>query len=185
MSAVARLDAAEREAQIAGNRRFLSDKVNGPIDGFSVPYGSQVDFTGPVAAAVHDAGHRLAFLVEGQLNHGPLGGGPIVRVSLDATTRLASALELEVFPRLRRVRDPCLRCEEVTLPEVSVLIVNWNTRALLAACLESLEQAEAPGTLELVVVDNGSNDGSAEMVRARFDTVTLVAIPPMSASPPP
>lgn len=59
-------------------------------------------------------------------------------------------------------------------PEVSVLIVNWNTREMLAECLSSLERAEPPGVLETIVVDNGSSDGSAEMVRERFPDVTLV-----------
>lgn len=62
----------------------------------------------------------------------------------------------------------------MTLPEVAVLIVNWNTCELLAACLESLTGAEAADTLEIIVVDNGSTDGSAEMVRSRFDHVVLV-----------
>ncbi len=50
-------------------------------------------------------------------------------------------------------------------PTVSVLIVNWNTRDLLHQCLTSLENAEAAGYLEVIVVDNGSSDGSAELLR--------------------
>ncbi len=62
----------------------------------------------------------------------------------------------------------------MTSPSVSVLIVNWNTRDLLAECLASLQTAEPEGVLEIVVVDNGSGDGSAEMVRTRFPSVVLV-----------
>ena len=73
---------------------------------------------------------------------------------------------------------PCARCgaEEVVVmsAEVSVLIVNWNTCGLLRDCLESLREAEPPGMLEIVVVDNGSTDGSIEMVRTGFPSVTVV-----------
>ena len=56
---------------------------------------------------------------------------------------------------------------------VSVLIVNWNARADLAECLRSVRgQVEQP--LEVVVVDNGSGDGSAEMVRREFPEVKLL-----------
>jgi GT2 family glycosyltransferase len=55
---------------------------------------------------------------------------------------------------------------------VAVAIVNYNTRDLLRSCLQAVVR-EAPG--EIVVVDNASGDGSAEMVRAEFPTVTLCA----------
>ncbi len=52
-------------------------------------------------------------------------------------------------------------------PDISVIVVNWNRRELLRACLESLaRQREAD--FELIVVDNGSEDGSAEMVERDF-----------------
>jgi GT2 family glycosyltransferase len=52
---------------------------------------------------------------------------------------------------------------------LSILIVNWNTRELLLACLRSIT-AEA----EIVVVDNASQDGSADAVAAAFPHVTLI-----------
>src|SRR5437016_227982 len=48
--------------------------------------------------------------------------------------------------------------------EVSALIVSWNTRDLLRACLGSLELELATQPHEVIVVDNASSDGSAEMV---------------------
>lgn len=57
---------------------------------------------------------------------------------------------------------------------VSVLIVSWNTRELLAACLESIRQSHPPGVLEVIVVDNASADGSPEMVDTRFPEVKLI-----------
>ncbi len=58
---------------------------------------------------------------------------------------------------------------------LSVLLVNWNTRDLLRACLASL--CEQLGALdhEIIVVDCASGDGSAALVRAEFPAVTLIA----------
>lgn len=49
---------------------------------------------------------------------------------------------------------------------LSIIIVNFNTRDLLRACLRSLRKAEPRA--EVIVVDNGSKDGSAAMVRKEF-----------------
>ncbi|MGD1091357.1 MAG: glycosyltransferase family 2 protein [Bryobacteraceae bacterium] len=49
-------------------------------------------------------------------------------------------------------------------PTVRVVVVNWNRRELLRACLRSLASQTHPN-FEVVVVDNGSQDGSADMVR--------------------
>lgn len=56
---------------------------------------------------------------------------------------------------------------------LSVVVVNWNSRDHLAACLASL-QAQTHDDLEVIVVDNGSADGSAEMVSERFPRMQLV-----------
>ena len=57
------------------------------------------------------------------------------------------------------------------MPDLSVSIVNTNSRALLLACLASLAGTEA----EIVVLDNASEDGSAEAVRERFPDVRVIA----------
>lgn len=55
-----------------------------------------------------------------------------------------------------------------------MVIVNWNSAADLSECLTSLQrQTVAP--LEIIVVDNGSSDGSAALVRQRFPGVQLLA----------
>jgi GT2 family glycosyltransferase/glycosyltransferase involved in cell wall biosynthesis len=61
---------------------------------------------------------------------------------------------------------------------VSTIIVNHERRDLLKMCLESLEHAlSAVGEdTELIVVDNGSADGSVELVRERFPTVKVVPL---------
>ncbi len=58
---------------------------------------------------------------------------------------------------------------------LSVLIVNWNTRDLLRACLASLAANPSSEPTEIVVVDNASSDGSADTVKAEFPEVRLVA----------
>ena len=58
--------------------------------------------------------------------------------------------------------------------DVSVIIVNWNTRDLLRNCLRSITD-QTKVAHEIIVVDNASRDGSAEMVRAEFPDVTLIA----------
>ena len=60
---------------------------------------------------------------------------------------------------------------------VAIAVVSWNTRDLLARCLASLEPEARRGLAEVWVVDNASDDGSADMVRERFDWVRLVASP--------
>lgn len=60
------------------------------------------------------------------------------------------------------------------MPDLSVVIVSYNTRRLLRACLRSLRASEGLA-LEVIVVDNGSSDGSADRVRAEFPEVVLLA----------
>lgn len=58
---------------------------------------------------------------------------------------------------------------------LSILIVNWNTKDLLRICLQSIKQYPPSGNYEVIVVDNASSDGSAEMVADEFPEVKLVA----------
>ncbi|HMA37145.1 MAG TPA: glycosyltransferase family 2 protein [Chloroflexia bacterium] len=61
-------------------------------------------------------------------------------------------------------------------PDCSIVIVSWNVRDLLRACLQSLPAAAGPQLRsEVLVVDNASSDGSAAMVRAEFPGVRLLA----------
>lgn len=66
-------------------------------------------------------------------------------------------------------------------PILSIVIVSWNTRDLLAQCLASVfaqQGEEGAGLgLEVFVVDNASGDGSPEMVRDQFPQVQLLENP--------
>ena len=58
---------------------------------------------------------------------------------------------------------------------LSIVIVNWNTRELLANCLTSICNSPPGFPFGVTVVDNASSDGSAEMVRNQFPEVQLLA----------
>jgi len=58
--------------------------------------------------------------------------------------------------------------------ELSIVIVNWNTREHLIACLESIREHPPSGEYEIIVVDNASTDGSVEVVRESFPGVRLL-----------
>jgi hypothetical protein len=59
--------------------------------------------------------------------------------------------------------------------DLSIIIVSWNCRDELAACLVSIAPERHGVALETVVVDNASRDGAAEMVREKFPGVALIA----------
>ncbi|MDR0681040.1 MAG: glycosyltransferase family 2 protein [Dysgonamonadaceae bacterium] len=61
--------------------------------------------------------------------------------------------------------------------EVSVIIVSYNTKALLRQCLSSVFEKTQDVEFEVIVVDNASNDGSPQMVREEFPNVTLIESP--------
>jgi hypothetical protein len=63
--------------------------------------------------------------------------------------------------------------------QIAVIIVSYNTRALLHAALQSVYAAQLPtvSALSVIVVDNASSDGSAEMVAEHFPHATLIASP--------
>ncbi|MBE7559330.1 glycosyltransferase family 2 protein [bacterium] len=59
----------------------------------------------------------------------------------------------------------------------TVVVLSYNARAYLEPCLESLEADRQAGRARVVVVDNGSRDGSAALVRGRFPGVELLELP--------
>lgn len=57
-----------------------------------------------------------------------------------------------------------------------MVVVNWNRRDLLKACLQSLKRQQVNQPFEVVVVDNGSDDGSPEMVLRDWGDDPLVRV---------
>jgi GT2 family glycosyltransferase len=62
-----------------------------------------------------------------------------------------------------------------SLPDVSVIVVSYNTRDLLRRCLASVARGAARLSVEIIVIDNASADGSAAMVTREFPSVSLIA----------
>lgn len=60
---------------------------------------------------------------------------------------------------------------------VAIVIVNWNGRELLDDCFQAVRAQDYSGAFEIVLVDNGSTDGSVEYVRERHGDVRLVESP--------
>lgn len=58
--------------------------------------------------------------------------------------------------------------------DLTISIVNHNTKDLLENCLNSVYQKTKKIKFEVIVVDNGSNDGSIEMIRRKFPQVKLI-----------
>lgn len=62
-------------------------------------------------------------------------------------------------------------------PDLSIVVVSWNTRELLERCLTEAFASSPEVSREVIVVDNASGDGSAEMVAERWPQVQLVRNP--------
>ncbi|MDD5072671.1 MAG: glycosyltransferase family 2 protein, partial [Candidatus Omnitrophica bacterium] len=58
--------------------------------------------------------------------------------------------------------------------DLSVIIVNWNTGALLRDCVESVYSETTRHSLEVIVVDNASSDDSVSLVEAEFKAVVVI-----------
>ncbi len=58
--------------------------------------------------------------------------------------------------------------------QVALAVVSWNTRDLLAACLDSLHADHEAGRADVTVIDNASDDGSAELVAQAYPWVRLI-----------
>jgi GT2 family glycosyltransferase len=58
--------------------------------------------------------------------------------------------------------------------DLTVIIINWNSCNFLRECLESIERNPPEFSFEVIVIDNASFDGSAEMVRREFPGVRYI-----------
>jgi GT2 family glycosyltransferase len=62
-------------------------------------------------------------------------------------------------------------------PDASIVIVSFNTREVLRECLESIAREAAGLSVEILIVDNNSSDGSQAMIEAEYPSVILVRSP--------
>jgi GT2 family glycosyltransferase len=119
---------------------------------------------GPAGAAARPCHGGLAPANGPAPAHGGGEGLPPAFGSPHSTTHAAPADCLD--PAGRPARDG-------SGPPVSAVIVNWNTKDLLLRCVE----AAAEAARDVIVVDNGSSDGSADAVAARFPSAVLIRLP--------
>lgn len=62
---------------------------------------------------------------------------------------------------------------DATMTEVSVVIVTWNTKEIACECLDSLRQCQGI-SLQVIVVDNASSDGTPDAIAEKYPEVTLI-----------
>jgi len=95
-----------------------------------------------------------------------------------ARARFSTALDLGLqlnCPRKRLHPQPGKLSPTVTkLMDVSIIIVNYNTKDFLASCLDSIYEQTKANSFEVIVSDNGSADGSIAMVENYFPKVILI-----------
>ena len=61
-------------------------------------------------------------------------------------------------------------------PKVAIILLNWNSFDHSSNCIESLQLCDYPN-FEIIVVDNGSIDGSGNLLKAKFPKIILIASP--------
>ncbi len=98
------LTTAEFAAEIDRNKAVLEEISDTQVRSFSVPYGSSVDLTTELAQHLQKSGYRAAFLAEGRANSTATLQLHLDRVSIKASRDAAFFSEIEVLPRLRRIR---------------------------------------------------------------------------------
>jgi O-antigen biosynthesis protein len=103
-----------------------------------------------------------------------LAAAPIL-LSISAIVLAVADLAWRLFGRA--APEPPVQPNAAAAGGASVVIPNWNGKDLLASYLPSVIQAMAGNPAnEIIVVENGSSDGSAEFVRTNFPTVKVLAL---------
>jgi peptidoglycan/xylan/chitin deacetylase (PgdA/CDA1 family) len=102
------LSAAEFSGEIDRNKAMLEEISGTEVRSFSVPYGSSVDLTTDLARHLQRSGYKAAFLAEGGANSTGTPEFHLDRVSIKASTDGALFSEIEILPRLRRIRNRIL-----------------------------------------------------------------------------
>ncbi len=109
----------------------------------------------------------------------PCYNGPMARLLmlLVLAVWVRRYLAALLAPRQDLLRDPALREPLADPPLVSVLVAARNEERCIGRCLDSLLAQRHPRT-EIIVADDGSEDSTPEILRARFPSVHTVRVPP-------
>ena len=67
-----------------------------------------------------------------------------------------------------------MRKQKSAMTDLSIIIINYNTRELAADCLESVYKTIEGISCEIFVVDNASSDGSADFISSKYPGVILI-----------
>jgi peptidoglycan/xylan/chitin deacetylase (PgdA/CDA1 family) len=99
------LSTADLAGEIDRNKAVLEATSGTNVRSFSVPYGSSVDLTTDLSQYLRRSGYKAVFLAEGRANSLRTSEFHLDRVSLKASTDAACFSEIEILPRLRRIRN--------------------------------------------------------------------------------
>jgi peptidoglycan/xylan/chitin deacetylase (PgdA/CDA1 family) len=99
------LSATDFSVEIDKNKAMLESISGSIVRSFSVPYGSSVDLTSDLCQHLQRSGYKATFLAEGQANPSTGTGSHLDRISLKAGSGAAFFSEIEILPRLRRIRN--------------------------------------------------------------------------------
>lgn len=72
------------------------------------------------------------------------------------------------------VANPTVEQNPGLTPDMSIVLVCWNNKAYLEPCLNSIYEGGLRSSFDIVVVDNGSTDGSQAMLREKFPEVIII-----------
>lgn len=70
--------------------------------------------------------------------------------------------------------EPEKALDEAASPLLSIIVVTWNVRPLIERCLSEALASRIPGPVEIIVIDNASRDGTADLVAEKFPSVQLI-----------
>jgi GT2 family glycosyltransferase len=106
----------------------------------------------------------------------PPGSEVIIKLRVDRSASWLARAALLPARFGARVNRAWLRSDRIAAKDVTIVVLNWNRARETITCLESLAEAKLDGAAVLVV-DNGSRDGSVETIRQRFPEQRILCLP--------
>jgi GT2 family glycosyltransferase len=91
------------------------------------------------------------------------------------TKDLTKWFDLETIKRINKKSRDVEKSKAVNPIDLSIIILNYKTKGLLRECLKEIRTVSPNLNYEIIVVDNGSNDGTAEMMKNDFSDIKFVA----------